>query len=277
MQPDVAAALAQRIRNQHGGRPTFLAASYVAEKVDGQRPWQGLVYVFDLEDHPTATRCFGLASLGEGGRVAAILLTHRHRDHIAGVAAARARYGAPVWGHAECAERLPIDRALREGDVIDLPGRHARRLRVLEAPGHARSHLVFYEESSRTLIAGDVVSGLGTVVIAPPDGNMRDYLATLARLRALDALTLIPGHGPPHRGVARLFDLLIEHRRLRESQILRALASGPMAEAALCAQVYADTPGADPALASKTLAGHLEKLVEDGRVRVTPEGVSLVA
>ena len=217
------------------------------------------------------------ASLGPGGRVSAILLTHGHRDHVAGVAATRERYGAPVWGHAGCAERLPLDRVLQEGDTIDLPGRHARRLRVLEAPGHARSHLVFYEESSRTLIAGDVVSGLGTVVIAPPDGNMRDYLTTLARLQALDALTLIPGHGPPHRGVARLFDVLIEHRRLRESQILRALASGPLTEEALCTQVYADTPGADPSLARKTLAGHLEKLVEDGRVRVTPEGASLVA
>ena len=216
-------------------------------------------------------------SLGPGGRVAAILLTHRHRDHIAGVAATRERYGAPVWGHAECAERLPLDRVLREGDMIELPGRHARRLRVLEAPGHARSHLAFLEETSRTLIAGDVASGLGTVVIAPPDGNMRDYLATLARLRALDALTLIPGHGPPNRGVARLFDALIEHRRLRESQILRALASGPLTEAALCTQVYADTPGADATLALKTLAGHLEKLVEEGRVRVTPDGVSLVA
>jgi glyoxylase-like metal-dependent hydrolase (beta-lactamase superfamily II) len=113
-------------------------------------------------------------------------------------------------------------------------------------------------------------------VIAPPDGNMRDYLATLARLRALDALTLIPGHGPPHRGVARLFDALIEHRRLRESQILRALASGPLTEAALVKQVYADTPGADPALAAKTLAGHLEKLVDEGRVRITPKGVLLI-
>jgi len=216
-------------------------------------------------------------SLGPGGRVTAILLTHRHRDHIAGVAATRERYRVPVWGHAECAERLPLDRVLREGDVIDFPGRHARRLRVIEAPGHARSHLAFFEETSRTLIVGDVASGLGTVVIAPPDGNMRDYLATLERLRALDALTLIPGHGPPHRGVERLFDLLIEHRRLRESQVLRALATGPLSEAALRAKVYADTPGADPELAAKTLAGHLEKLVEEGRVRVTPEGVTLLS
>ena len=76
MQPDVAAALAQRIRDQHGGRPTYLAATYVAEKADGQRPWQGLVYVFDLADHPTATRCYGLASLGDGDRVELSVLLH---------------------------------------------------------------------------------------------------------------------------------------------------------------------------------------------------------
>ena len=78
MQPDVAAALAQRIRDQHGGRPTYLSATYVAEKIDGQRPWQGLVYVFDLEEHPTASRCYGLASLGEGGRVELSVMLHDH-------------------------------------------------------------------------------------------------------------------------------------------------------------------------------------------------------
>lgn len=214
-------------------------------------------------------------ALGPGGGVVAILLTHRHRDHIAGVAATRERYAAPVWGHAECAERLPLDRVLQDGDVIEVPGRHPRRFRVFEAPGHARSHLAFFEETSRTLIAGDVASGLGTVVIAPPDGNMRDYLATLERLRELDALTLIPGHGPPHRGVRRLFDALIEHRRLRESRILRALAAGPLDVEALRAQVYSDTPGADPGLSAKTLAAHLEKLAEEGRVSVTADGVRL--
>jgi glyoxylase-like metal-dependent hydrolase (beta-lactamase superfamily II)/8-oxo-dGTP pyrophosphatase MutT (NUDIX family) len=214
-------------------------------------------------------------ALGPGGRVAAILLTHRHRDHIAGVGAARERYGAPVWAHEQVAERVPIDRALRDGDIIELPGRHLRRVRVLEAPGHARSHLVFHEVTSQTLIAGDVVSGLGTVVIDPPDGNLRDYLATLERLRGLGLKALIPGHGPPHRGVDRMLDALIEHRRLRESRVLRALAAGPMDESALRNQVYADTPGADLGLAAKTLRAHLEKLLEEGRVKMEDGKVGL--
>jgi len=200
---------------------------------------------------------------GPKGRVVAILLTHRHKDHLAGVEAVRARYAAPVWAHAETAERIPIDRALADGERIDLPGRHPRRLRVLATPGHSRSHLSFFEESSRTLIAGDVVSGMGTVVIAPPDGNMKSYLTTLERLRRLGIHALIPGHGPPQRGVARLLDALIEHRRMRESRILRSLADRPLSEEALRDQVYADTPGADPALAMKTLQAHLEKLEEE--------------
>ncbi|HEX7078343.1 MAG TPA: MBL fold metallo-hydrolase [Candidatus Eisenbacteria bacterium] len=212
---------------------------------------------------------------GAGGRVAGILLTHRHKDHVAGVAAVRSRYGAPVWAHAEVAERVPIDRALEDGERIEVPGRHPRRLRVIAAPGHARSHLVFFEETSRTILAGDVVSGLGTVVIAPPDGNMADYVATLERLRALDALALVPGHGAPQRGVDRMLAALLEHRRLREGRVLRALADGPLTMEALRERVYADTPGADPALAEKTLLAHVEKLEAEGRVRIDGASVSL--
>ncbi|MGE5176115.1 MAG: MBL fold metallo-hydrolase [Hyphomicrobiales bacterium] len=214
-------------------------------------------------------------ALGPGGRVLAILLTHQHGDHVAGVATVRTRYAAPVWAHAGVADRVPIDRALADGDVIELPGRHPRRLRVMSAPGHARAHLVYYEETSRTILAGDVVSGLGTVVIAPPDGDMAAYLDTLERLRGLDAQGIIPGHGAPHRGAERMLVALIEHRRMREGRVLQALAAGPMAFEALREEVYADTPGADPALAGKTLDAHLVKLEAEGRVARNGETIRL--
>jgi endoribonuclease LACTB2 len=211
-------------------------------------------------------------SLGPGGSVLAILLTHRHRDHLAGVEVVRERYGAPVWAHPLVSDRVRVDRGLREGDAIELPGRHPRRLRVLETPGHSRSHLAFHEETSGTLIAGDLVSGLGTVVIDPPEGNLRDYLASLERVRALGLRTLIPGHGPPNRGVDATVEALIRHRQMREGRVLRALEGGPLAEDALRDEVYADTPGADPALALRTLRAHLEKLEEERLVCRTDDG-----
>lgn len=207
-------------------------------------------------------------AMGTEGRVVAVLVTHAHRDHVAGVRATAERYGAPVWGHEGIRERVPIDRALREGDVIELGGPPARRLRVLETPGHARAHLAFYEETSRTAIVGDLVSGLGTVVIDPPDGNLIAYLASLERIRGLDLRTLVPGHGPPNRGVDRALATLIEHRRMREGRVLRALAKGPLSLEDLRIQTYADTPDADPRLAARSLAAHLEKLAVEGKAVV---------
>jgi glyoxylase-like metal-dependent hydrolase (beta-lactamase superfamily II)/8-oxo-dGTP pyrophosphatase MutT (NUDIX family) len=206
------------------------------------------------------------AVIARGGRVKAILLTHRHKDHMLGADALRARYGGPVWGHASIADRVKLDRELREGDTLDLDGPHPRRLVTYATPGHASSHFSFLEERSRTLIAGDLVSTLGTVVINPPDGNMADYLRSIERIRALDATALVPGHGPPSRGVEHLLAALLAHRHERELRILRALGKGPMAFDALREEVYKDTPGAAPEWSARTLEAHLEKLAEEKRI-----------
>jgi glyoxylase-like metal-dependent hydrolase (beta-lactamase superfamily II) len=207
------------------------------------------------------------AALTPGRKPLAIALTHRHRDHLAGVAAVLERYDIPVWAHPLVSDRATLDRELRGGEVIELGGRHPRRIRVMETRGHSRSHLAFLEETSKTLIAGDLVSGLGTVVIDPPDGNMRDYFSSLERMQSLGLKSLIPGHGPPNRGVERTLATLLEHRRVREGRILRALEKGALDEQELLKQVYSDTPGAAPALALRTLGAHLEKLIHEGRVR----------
>lgn len=214
-------------------------------------------------------------AISGGGRVKAILLTHRHKDHLLGADAVRARYGAPVWGEASIADRVKLDHELVDGDAIDLGGPHPRRLVAYATPGHARSHFALLETTTRTLLSGDLVSTLGTVVINPPDGNMAQYLRSIERVRGLGATAVIPGHGPPGHGVDRLLEALLEHRRQRESRVLRALEGGPMSEDALREEVYKDTPGAAAELAARTLEAHLEKLVEEGKVRRDGGRVSL--
>src|SRR5439155_1324093 len=115
----------------------------------------------------------------------------------------------------EGADDLPARlRAVPEANGV--PSRHVILhpgvlMVALHTPGHSRSHIAFFEERSRTLCAGDLVSTLGTVVVDPPDGNMSDYLRSLDRLRELQATALIPGHGPPSRGVDHLLAALLEH------------------------------------------------------------------
>jgi len=99
-------------------------------------------------------------------------------------------------------------------------------------------------------------------------------MRSLERIRELGAKALLPGHGPPSRGVPHLIAALIEHRRQRESRILRALENGPMAEEALREEVYKDTPGAAAELAARTLEAHLEKLIEEGKVQRDSRGVA---
>ena len=92
-------------------------------------------------------------------------------------------------------------------------------------------------------------------------------MRSLERVRALEAKALIPGHGPPSRGVDHLLLTLMEHRRMRELRILKALEGGPLTPEALLAEVYRDTPGAAAALAARTLEAHLEKLEAEGKIR----------
>lgn len=207
------------------------------------------------------------AAVAGGGCVKAVLLTHRHRDHVSGVDPVRERYGAPVWAHGLVGDRVRLDRELEDGERIEIRGRHPRVVRAIHTPGHSRSHFAFFEETSRTICAGDLVSTLGTVVIDPPDGNMADYLASLARIRSLEATALIPAHGPPSRGVDHALGTLTDHRLMRESRILRALEGGALTEEVLREEVYRDTPGAPVQLAARTLEAHLEKLLGEKRIR----------
>jgi glyoxylase-like metal-dependent hydrolase (beta-lactamase superfamily II)/8-oxo-dGTP pyrophosphatase MutT (NUDIX family) len=218
----------------------------------------------------------------EGRTIREIILSHVHPDHVGGVDALREHLGGkiPVAAHALTAEGLKgtvqVDRMIEDNEIIELPG-HGYvpdiRLTALHTPGHARGHLCFYDEATGALLTGDNILGLGSVLIDPPEGNMRDYLNSLQRMKALPKLTvLFCAHGPALGAPRPKIDEYIQHRLEREGNILVAVRSGLSTIPEIVTEVYTDIqPVAVPWAERATLA-HLDKLVEDGAVTVSAEG-----
>jgi glyoxylase-like metal-dependent hydrolase (beta-lactamase superfamily II)/8-oxo-dGTP pyrophosphatase MutT (NUDIX family) len=214
----------------------------------------------------------------QGRRVREIIITHLHPDHIGGVMHLAEKFKLPVAAHRLTAEAISgevrVDRFIEDGEVIELResangpmGELTWRLRAMWTPGHARGHLSFYEERTGSLLTGDCVVGFGTVVIAPPEGDMNDYLASLRRYLELPRLTaLMPGHGPVIADARGRIEEYIAHRRDREEQILGAMRTGASAIPQIVKLVYSDAPEALRQLAELSVLAHLEKLEGEGRV-----------
>lgn len=215
------------------------------------------------------------ARVAEGARLAGVLVTHHHPDHVGSVAATAARYDLPVLAHPLTLERLPERprraRALEDGAVIELghapDGTPHWHLTAYHTPGHDRGHLVFWESRYHALIGGDLASTVSTIVIDPPEGHLATYLASLERIRELDLGFFYPSHGPAVPHGKRLLSTYLAHRAMREGLLLDALKEGPKTPAELLPVVYADTAPALHALAARSLQAGLEKLVEEGRAR----------
>jgi ribonuclease/clavin/mitogillin len=211
-----------------------------------------------------------------GRRVTAIWLTHHHPDHVGGVPALRQRLGVPVLAHPATAERLAafgiaVDGTLDDGRQITLAGL-ARPdapdmvVEVVHTPGHARGHLCFLEHGQRSLLAGDMVAGLGTIVVDPPEGDMDDYLASLAKLVALAPRTLFPGHGPAVKDAVPKLREYVEHRLWREQRVLAAWREGRRDPESMLPVVYDDVPREAHPLAARQILAHLARLRRAGRL-----------
>jgi glyoxylase-like metal-dependent hydrolase (beta-lactamase superfamily II) len=223
----------------------------------------------------------GAGAAGYDGprRVRGILVTHHHADHWGGVARLRERFDVPVYAHAWTAPKVGADTPLAGGETIELApetlprgGARPWRLEVLHTPGHTPGHLALYERVSGTLVAGDLVSGLSTVVVDPPEGDMADYVASIRRLSALEATLLLPGHGPPIGAPAHRLAFYLEHRAWREGRILLALSDGPRSLAEIVPRAYQDTPPARHGIAARSALAHLLKLRAEGRVEERADG-----
>ncbi len=208
-----------------------------------------------------------------GASLKAILLTHHHHDHIGGVTEMVARYGLPVWAHKETANRVPfkIDRELTDGEIIEADPKALWS--VIHTPGHAPGHLCFLEQTTKSMIVGDMVAGLGSILVEPTDGDMTEYLDSLALMRSLEPSCLLPSHGPPIGGADAKLSQYIDHRLDRERSLISALKSGAVATQDLVDYVYSDVPkvlraGPNGGLAGLSLRSHLNKLEHEGRVQV---------
>ena len=197
------------------------------------------------------------------GGIERILVTHGHADHTAGAGSLRAMTGAPVLAWSR--EGVPqADAFLRDGEAVPVG---ERTLRALHTPGHRFDHLCFLLEDAGALFAGDLVAGVGTVVIVPPEGDLADYLASLHRLLGLHALrAILPGHGPAIADGPALLREYVAHRLMREQQVLEGLRAGRATIPALVASIYADVDPALHAWAGRSVAAHLLKLEREGRV-----------
>jgi glyoxylase-like metal-dependent hydrolase (beta-lactamase superfamily II) len=194
----------------------------------------------------------------EGAPLTALLITHGHRDHVEGIPGLLAR-----WPDARV--RNARGDEFQDGETIPAGGGF---LRAIRTPGHSPDHCCLLEEKSGDLYCGDLARIGGTIVIpASKGGSLREYLASLRRVRDLAPRRMLPGHGPVVEDPIALIDDYLAHRAARESQILEALRAGCTSADEIALTVYGRMPSSFAQAAADGVLANLIKLAEEGRAQ----------
>jgi len=201
------------------------------------------------------------------GTIRWILCTHTHPDHSPGSAPLAAATGAEQLGIPAPEGKVQDktfkpDRVLADGDKLETD---EFSIEAIHTPGHASNHLCYRHATHRWLFTGDHIMSGSTVVIDPPDGDMKHYLESLARLKHLDLAALAPGHGPVIDNPDEVVDWLVDHRLKREAKVVEKLQAHPgLSLHDLTPYVYDEVDPKLHRLASRSLLAHLLKLEADG-------------
>jgi glyoxylase-like metal-dependent hydrolase (beta-lactamase superfamily II) len=199
---------------------------------------------------------------------AAVIVTHAHSDHAAGVPAIQRRWPAArffkyPWPERDARYDVPWERLDDGAQVATGEG----PLLAVHTPGHSPDHLSFWHAGSRTIFAGDLLIAGGTVFIpASSGGNLAAYLDSLARVAALEPARALPAHGPVIEEPVTLITHYLEHRRQREEQVIAALASGAHTIETITDRIYAGYASAVIPAARESVLAHLNKLGHEQRV-----------
>ncbi|MCJ7838389.1 MAG: MBL fold metallo-hydrolase, partial [Burkholderiales bacterium] len=210
-----------------------------------------------------------------GARIRWILVTHTHLDHSPAAALLQARTGAQLMGmppppYERQDQSFRPERVPAHGERIEVAG---CTLRVIHAPGHASNQLCYFLEEEKLLFTGDHIMQGSTVVINPPDGDMRVYLDSLRQLQGEDIDWFAPGHGFLMDKTQEVLERLLIHRLERENKVLKALReAGTATLEQLVPAVYDDVSTRLYAVASRSLLAHLLKLGSEGRAQETGAG-----